>query len=175
MANTKLSPYQNYIHISRYARWRDDLKRRETWEETIDRYITFFKKKYPLFPDQEIRTAIENLEVMPSMRCLMSAGAALERDQIAGFNCAYIAIDNPRAFDEILYVLMCFAPETLVKTSSGDKQICDITINDEVLSFNKTSKQYEFIKPSQVVKTPSLEREKIELEFEDRTYRSMYF
>ena len=102
--------YQDFIHISRYARYSDELKRRETWDETVDRYIDYFKnytnnnKKVPW---AELREAILNLEVMPSMRALMTAGKALEKDQVAGYNCSYLVIDNPKAFDEIMYILMC--------------------------------------------------------------------
>lgn len=103
----ELSNYSQFIHLSRYARWDDHKKRRETWTETVDRYIGFFQNKFPTFPGPTIREAILHLKVMPSMRCLMTAGPALERDNIAGFNCSYVAIDHPRAFDEILYILMC--------------------------------------------------------------------
>lgn len=101
--------YQDYIHISRYARYVDELGRRETWDETVDRYIAHFKKhtKSRKVPWDELREAILNLEVMPSMRALMTAGKALEKDQVAGYNCSYLVIDNPKAFDEIMYVLMC--------------------------------------------------------------------
>ena len=101
--------YQDYIHISRYARYRDELGRRETWSETVDRYIAYFKDytKSRKVPWDELREAILNLEVMPSMRALMTAGKALEKDQVAGYNCSYLVIDNPKAFDEIMYVLMC--------------------------------------------------------------------
>jgi ribonucleoside-triphosphate reductase len=105
--------YQGFLHLSRYARWRDDLGRRETWEETVERYIDFFYQK-SIREDwnnevdwQELKKAIINLEVMPSMRALMTAGKALERDHVAGYNCAYLAVDRVRAFDEILYILMC--------------------------------------------------------------------
>lgn len=77
------SPYQKFIHLSRYARWDDSKKQRETWEETINRFVSFFLKKFGIFPAQEIKDAIYNLEVMPSMRCLMTAGPALERDNAA--------------------------------------------------------------------------------------------
>ena len=104
---TTLSDFQTYIHKSRYARWRDDLQRRETWEETVARYCDFWKQRYPdLFPYDAVYKAIYNLEVMPSMRALMTAGPALERDNIAGFNCSYIPVDDVRAFDEIMYILM---------------------------------------------------------------------
>jgi len=104
-----MDDYQKYIHLSRYARYRDDLGRRETWEETVDRYITFFKAKFPKkrLPWEELRQAILDREVMPSMRALMSAGPALEKDNVAGYNCAYLTVDTIRAFDETLYILMC--------------------------------------------------------------------
>lgn len=105
--------YQTYIATSRYARWIEEKGRRETWEETVDRYIDFFYGGVVENADEylgtwdDLREAIKNLEVMPSMRCLMTAGAALERDNVAGFNCSYLAIDHPRAFDELMYILMC--------------------------------------------------------------------
>lgn len=105
------SLYQQYIHISRYARYNDKLGRRETWEETVDRYINYFKSKVSTgktkIPWDELRQAILTLEVMPSMRCLMTAGDALDVDQVAGYNCSYLPIDNVKAFDELMYILMC--------------------------------------------------------------------
>jgi ribonucleoside-triphosphate reductase (thioredoxin) len=106
--------YQEFIHLSRYARWNEETNRRETWEETIARYFNFFEKhlnknhNYDLAADRtKLEDAVLNLHVMPSMRALMSAGLALERDHVAGFNCSYVAVDTPRAFDETLYILMC--------------------------------------------------------------------
>lgn len=101
--------YQSFIHLSRYARWRDELGRRETWEETVDRYISFWQDRGQLTSadSEELREAVLNLEVMPSMRCLMTAGDALNRDNVAGFNCSYLAINRVRSFDELMYVLMC--------------------------------------------------------------------
>ena len=105
--------YQKYIHTSRYARWREDLGeagRRETWEETVDRYITFFKDRDPGIGEgtwKKLRKGIIDLKWMPSMRCLMTAGPALNRDNVAGYNCSYRAVDDIRAFDEIMYVLLC--------------------------------------------------------------------
>ena len=108
MQNKQVSTdFMTYIHKSRYARWLDSEGRRETWEETVARYCNFWAQKYPdTFPYDRVYKAIYNKEVMPSMRALMTAGAALERDNIAGFNCSYIAVDDVRAFDEIMYVLM---------------------------------------------------------------------
>jgi len=106
--------YQEYIHLSRYARWDYDLGRRETWDETVGRYFNFFtewleeKNDYKLENGErvELEKAVKELKVMPSMRCLMTAGPALEKENVAGYNCAYIKVDSPRSFDEILYVLM---------------------------------------------------------------------
>ena len=106
--------YQEFIHLSRYSRWLPEKERRETWDETIARYFDFFTEhlnethEYKL--SKSLRTELENAilsqKVMPSMRCLMTAGEALKRENIAGYNCSYVAVDKPSAFDEILYVLM---------------------------------------------------------------------
>lgn len=108
------TPYQQYIHQSKYARWREDLGRRETWEETVDRYIDQIQRQtdklgaaLSVFETDELRSAILNLEILPSMRALMTAGLALDRDNVAGYNCAYVAINRQHVFDEILYILCC--------------------------------------------------------------------
>ena len=106
--------YQEFIHLSRYSRWLHDKKRRETWGETVGRYFNFFKEhleelhQYKLSDKlrKELEEAVLTTQVMPSMRCLMTAGEALKRENIAGYNCSYIAVDRVGAFDEILYVLM---------------------------------------------------------------------
>jgi len=103
-----MDAYQQYIHKSRYARYLPEEKRRETWEETVARYVNYFANKFDIEESyDEILTAIDNLDVMPSMRALMTAGEALDRDNVAGFNCSYLPIDHPKAFDEMMYVLMC--------------------------------------------------------------------
>ena len=102
-----MDAYQQYIHKSRYARYLPQEERRETWRETITRYIKYWGDKLTDEERVEIFQAINKLEVMPSMRALMTAGPALDRDNMAGFNCSYIAIDSPRSFDEMMYVLMC--------------------------------------------------------------------
>ena len=101
------TPLQEFIHKSRYARWRDEDQRRETWPETVQRYVDYFSQKFPHYPKEAVYNSILNLRTMPSMRALMTAGAALERDPMAGFNCSFVAIDDVRAFDEVLYILMC--------------------------------------------------------------------
>ena len=104
-----MDSYQQYIHKSRYARYLPKENRRETWEETVLRYVNYFEEQGKLDTKtaDELFDAIHNLEVMPSMRALMTAGEALDRDNVAGFNCSYMPIDHPRAFDEMMYVLMC--------------------------------------------------------------------
>ena len=104
-----MDQYQQFIHKSRYARWLPEQKRRETWAETVNRYVSFWVDRGQL--DQKTSAkmfdAIHNMDVMPSMRCMMTAGEALDKDNVAGFNCSYLAIDSPRSFDELMYVLMC--------------------------------------------------------------------
>ena len=104
-----MEKYQQFIHKSRYARWLPEEGRRETWEETVQRYVDFWlgRKQITKAESNKLFKAIYNLDVMPSMRCLMTAGEALDKDNVAGFNCSYLHIDSPRAFDELMYVLMC--------------------------------------------------------------------
>ncbi len=107
--------YQDFIHLSRYSRWLEKDNRRENWKETVGRYFDFFEKHleenqgYHLTKAlrKELEDAVLNLEIMPSMRALMTAGEALRRDNTAGYNCSYVAVNRLRAFDEILYILMC--------------------------------------------------------------------
>jgi ribonucleoside-triphosphate reductase len=109
------NPYENFIALSRYARWIPDENRRETWGETVDRYFDFMLnhlgKNHGYTPDEnllkEMKDAVYNRNVMPSMRAVMTAGAALDRDHVAGYNCSFVPVDNPRSFDETMYILMC--------------------------------------------------------------------
>ena len=115
MNNLLPTDYQNFIALSRYARWKEDEQRRETWSETVERYIDYMsnnlKKKHnhiiPQATKHDLEDAMMGLNVMPSMRALMTAGSALDRCHVAGYNCSYIPVDSPRAFDETMYVLMC--------------------------------------------------------------------
>lgn len=110
---TIADPYRNFIAVSRYARWDEQEERRETWEETVSRYSNFvdeyLRKNHPgaAISVPEIRQAILGHQVMPSMRSLMTAGPALARDNVAGYNCAFLGVDNPRCFDEAMYISMC--------------------------------------------------------------------
>ena len=103
-----VDPYRNFIHVSRYSRWLEDKNRRETWVETVDRYMDFMKshlvRNYGYNENDikfaQVKDAILHHKVMPSMRAMMTAGPALERDNIAAYNCSFIAVDSLRAFDE---------------------------------------------------------------------------
>ena len=111
----KMTPYQTYIAKSRYSRYLDDKGRREHWNETVKRYFDFMEKhllknhSYTLTEPlrSRLENAVLNLDVMPSMRSLMTAGEALERQNIAGYNCSFLPIDDPKAFDEAMYILLC--------------------------------------------------------------------
>ena len=106
--------YQSFIHMSRYSRWLEDEGRRESWSETVSRLVSFFKEHIDNNYDgvikkkewEDLEEGILSLQVMPSMRALMTSGKALDRENVAGYNCSYIPIDSPRAFDEVLYILM---------------------------------------------------------------------
>jgi ribonucleoside-diphosphate reductase alpha chain len=110
-----MTPYQEYIGKSRYSRYLDDKGRREHWPETVDRYFNFMTKhlqekhNYSLSNElrNQLQSAVTQLEVMPSMRSIMTAGDALERQNVAGYNCSYLPIDDPKAFDEAMYILLC--------------------------------------------------------------------
>lgn len=107
----KLDDYQRFIHASRYARWRDDVGRRETWEETVDRLVRYYYEHSngAMNHDDQMTLyrAIVDMEVMPSMRAMMTAGPALDRCNVGAYNCAYLPVDSPRSFDEAMYILMC--------------------------------------------------------------------
>ncbi len=115
MRNYLPTDYQNFIALSRYARWKEDEQRRETWVETVDRYFDYMddhlqkNHNYTITKalKEKLSTAIMSLGIMPSMRALMTSGVALDRCHVAGYNCSYIPVDSPRSFDECMYILMC--------------------------------------------------------------------
>jgi len=107
MNNYLPTDYQSFIHKSRYAKYIDG-KGRESWSETVDRYMeNVVGNKVDADTKDELMFAILNLEIMPSMRAMMTAGAALERDNTAGYNCSYLTVDDPKSFDEAMYILLC--------------------------------------------------------------------
>jgi ribonucleoside-diphosphate reductase alpha chain len=109
MNNYLPTDYMSFIHTSRYARWLDKENRRENWGETVFRYMTNVvvpKSRDEVILD-DLEEAILNLEIMPSMRAVMTAGPALERDNTAGYNCSYLPVDDPKSFDEAMFILLC--------------------------------------------------------------------
>ena len=128
MTNT-MNEYQRMIALSRYAKWLEEENRRETWEETVQRYSDNVLQKYDNIVDRkELTEAITNLEVLPSMRSLMTAGPALDRCNVAGYNCSYMPVDSPRAFDECCYILMC---GTGVGFSVEEKYVSQLPVVNE--------------------------------------------
>ena len=108
MNNYLPTDYQAFIHTSRYARWLEDEGRRETWGETVDRYVdNIVGDMVDDKTKDEITSGILGLEVMPSMRSMMTAGPAAERDNTCMYNCSYLVIDDPKAFDEAMFILLC--------------------------------------------------------------------
>jgi ribonucleoside-triphosphate reductase (thioredoxin) len=115
MNNILPTDYQNFIALSRYARWKEDEQRRETWAETVARYFDYMSshlyKKHNFVLDDILRAELEDAvlsqDIMPSMRALMTSGPALDRCHVGGYNCSYVPVDSPRAFDETMYILMC--------------------------------------------------------------------
>ena len=115
MNNQLPTDYQNFIALSRYARWKEDEQRRETWSETVARYFDYMANhlasnngyKLPDTLRSELEEAVLNQSIMPSMRALMTSGPALDRCHVGGYNCSYVPVDSPRAFDETMYILMC--------------------------------------------------------------------
>ena len=154
MTTTLPSIYQEVIHQSRYARYIPEKNRRETWQETVDRLVNYLTQKAPELHKEmpSIKDAVLNLEVMPSMRLLMTAGEACERDNIAAYNCSYLAINNKRAFSEALYILMngtgvgfsCERQDTNRLPDVPDKvKECDdvIVVEDSKLGWAKAFKK----------------------------------
>jgi len=137
------NPYENFIALSRYARWMENKNRRETWGETVDRYFSFMlsqlEENHNYKPDakvvEDLRSAVFNRNVMPSMRSLMTAGPALERENVSGYNCAFLPVDNPKSFDEAMYIAMC---GTGVGFSVEYKYINKLPILPETLESSST-------------------------------------
>lgn len=107
--------YSSFIYKSRYSRWLEEENRRENWDETVTRYMDFMRNhlktkhsyNIPEGVYQKVWNAIYDLEVLPSMRAMMTAGPALERSNVAGYNCSYLPVDDMKSFDEAMYILMC--------------------------------------------------------------------
>lgn len=158
--------------FTKYAKFLPEKNRRETWEEIVDRNRDMHIKKYPQLAE-EIAGVYENFvktkKILPSMRSLQFGGKPIELSPNRVFNCAYLPVDDWRAFGEIMFLLLggCFHEDTKVTTRDGAKRIKDVTIDDYVLTFNTERKTYHWIKPFAVLPTPTEEKEKYQLTFDD--------
>jgi ribonucleoside-triphosphate reductase len=107
-----MDQYQEYIAASRYARFVDEKQRRESWSETVTRYVDYVFSRTPQLQQdsplkQEIFEAIHNLDLMPSMRAMMTAGKSADRDNTCVYNCSYLPVDDVKSFDEAMFILLC--------------------------------------------------------------------
>lgn len=167
---------QDYTFYAKYARHLPEKKRRENWKEAVHRVFDMHRTKYAqqIENNPELTKLIDEAEhmvlrkkVIGSQRALQFGGKGILDKNERIYNCSSGHIDRPRAFQEAMFLLLCFAPETKIKTNSGIKQICDLTTEDEILSFDEQTNTYEYIKPSLVIETPSMDKNKIEIEMEN--------
>lgn len=160
------------IVYNKYAKYLPDENRRETWPEIVDRNMKMHIKKYPKLKDEIVKVYnnfVHTKKVLPSMRSLQFGGKPIEISPNRIFNCAYAPVDDWRVFSEAMFLLLggCFEESTKIITSEGPKQIKDVTVNDKVLTFDTVTKTYQYVNPFCVLQTPSENKEKYELEFND--------
>lgn len=155
----------------KYARYLPEKKRRETWEEIVDRNKQMHLNKFPELKEEidEVYQFVYDKKILPSMRSMQFAGKPIEINHSRIYNCSYLPIDHPDAFSETTWLLLCgcFSGETMVKTYGGNKRIDEITNEDVVLTYIESNDSYEWIRPLAAGETPTDDKEKIELEFED--------
>ena len=159
--------------FTKYARFQEELGRRETWDELVTRNKEMHLKKFPDIAD-EIEKAykyVYDKKVLPSMRSMQFSGKPIEISPNRIYNCGYLPIDDWRAFSEIMFLLLggCFHEDTEIKTRIGNKKIKDVTVDDYILTFDTKTNKYHWIKPFAVLPTPTEDKEKYELEFDDGT------
>ncbi len=151
---TSLRAMQDYTYASKYARYRDDLKRRETWDEAVDRVLNMHLQKYPEI-ENELEWAfgmVRQKKVLGSQRALQFGGKPILKQNARLYNCISSYCDRPRFFQEAFHLLLCgcVPPDTKILTTDGPKEIQDIREGEDVLSFNRQENSYEFKK---VIKT----------------------
>lgn len=167
---------QDYTIYAKYARYDSTKQRRETWEEQVNRVFEMHERRFK----DKLETILEfkndfefarkqvlKKRVLGSQRALQFGGAPIEKHEAKIFNCIVSYCDRERFFQECMYLLLCFHPDTQVKTKMGDKAIKDLTTDDEVLSYVEESGEYVWTKPSNVFETPSKDKKKVKLTFED--------
>lgn len=156
------------IVFQKYAKYTSALNRREIWEEICDRNANMHIKKYPQLKDEitEVyRDYVYTKKVLPSMRSMQFAGRPIELNNTRIFNCAYAPVNHPFIFAEAMELLLggCFKEGTLIKTKNGNKKIEDITINDEICTYNETIKEFHWIKPNWAGLTPTANKPKVKV------------
>lgn len=158
--------------FNKYARYIPEMSRRETWQELCERNMAMHIRKYPNMKE-EIKQIYKDFvlpkKVLPSMRSMQFGGNSIELSSNRMYNCAFMPIDHPDAFSENMFLLLggCFKAGTLVKTSTGDKAIEDISINDLVLTFNEETKKFDWVNPKVAGKTMSAKKPKVKITLSD--------
>lgn len=160
-----------FTYYRTYSRWSDKIGRRENHLESTEREIAFFKKKFgDLLTDEEydqIRQTELKGDVLASRRLHWSAGKAAEINNICIYNCSYLVLDTWDAFAEMLYLLMCFHPDTLVQTDQGHRKINDVKVGDKVLSYDEIKKEFAYKTITSIVETPSASKKKLKITMEN--------
>lgn len=158
----------------KYAKYIPEFNRRETWEEIVYRNMIMHIDKFKHIDgmEDEIRDAyrlVYDKKILPSMRSLQFAGKPIDVNPTRLYNCAFLPIDDWRAFSEVMFLLLggCFEETTEILTKDGVKQIKDVTTKDYVLTFDETDKQYHWVQPRFAGETPTANKQKIELTFEN--------
>ena len=161
-----------FVALTHYCRFIPEENRRETWSEVIDRVVEFLRTNtegvdnIPAKVWHEIRNGMATFNVMPSMRLVATAGPVAARDNVCCYNCSYIPIDSWQSFSELLFILMCFHPDTMIKTNGGSKKISDVTVDDFVLTYDENKCKFSFSHPLEIIKNKTSES-KLELTFND--------
>jgi hypothetical protein len=171
-----LKALSEYTFFSRYSQFLPEKKRRETWSESVRRVFDMHRKKYAEQIQRNPKLAEEidfaekqvlKKRVLGSQRALQYGGDDTLKKNARIYNCSGLHIDRPRAFATTMWLLLCFHPDTLVKTKAGDKKISELTTEDEIQSYDIENDSFVWTNPSDVFETPSKNKEKIKLTFED--------
>lgn len=169
-----LEEISEFTFRAKYAKYNEEEKRREKWEETIDRSLDMHINKFKgvLSKDRldeitESFSLVKQKYVLPSMRSMQFGGIAIEAKNARIYNCAAGHLHSIRSFAEGFWLLLCLHPDTLVKTKNGNKKISDITLEDEVLTYDEKIKEFFYIKPSDVIENPTSGKQKIKFTLEN--------
>lgn len=173
VGNDFLKEISEFIFRSKYARYREEEKRRESLEETVDRSLNMHLSKFSWLKKEHKKEIIESFNlvkqkiIMPSMRSMQFGGIAVEAKNARMYNCAAGHIHSIRSFAEGFWLLLCLHPDTLVKTKLGDKRIADITLDDEVMTYDEETDSFYYVKPLDVIENPTSGKQKMKLTLEN--------